>query len=1416
MPKSKYPQQLDTSTELAPVRDNILEVGPDVINSLRSAIFNIERTLGLNPQGSVGNTVASRLDQSLDASGNIKSSALSLSNILTGPIIDSDVSRVASISESKLKLDFPTRLLQDEISILNTQFDSIIEKLDEISSSLAIHINPNSINRHPAAAISIKEYVEDSSDLATRALEATSVQGFIENIYDKHINYSGLNISSQNNSHAANQIYFDNSNTDGVLLSDNVQDGLEEIASLRFSTNTIHQDKMHGNGILKLDSIYDPSDSSLGNILAEDLSVSFSASTSTSSDYTVISISTTLSVTNLDIQKSDILTLEDSSSPAASYVGNHQIISYTTSGSNLSTVTIWGNFSEPSTLSTRAKISKSLVRSVNEASLISVTIPDPGLTSKRNIVVANPNATKVISKGIRPMEITSTSNSINVIINGTDTYLVDVYNTSAGTRQTIDTVVERFNEVCIANSYNFLAYRVDFSNGPSEIAIVYNIPDYVDERYTIKISDSGDGAIDALGFSYIADKEISSLFGSTYYINGLEYTGLKTKMDATGILFSSSQTILTSGVSGLNFNAENIKKNDILIITGAPSSSDNGSYLVENVSDSSIELSGVQLPTGFAGESTAESSTRFRVFANTASFENETFSSVGGTFGSTLYDVFLNEKQDILVDKVFEYSTSILSSPPYFTVVDYYGDLDELENVVTITDNTDYLTLSLNSGPEVSIYGSNNFFWLQSGNSNLSIKVYIPEVVSLATPTYSISLYSFSGFNKDFNLILSRVPYHNYSGSIGGSSSSRIVSKLERGNITYNEISTNAISKIQELPIADLRSNGVVYGLEITGQTTTDGFYSFDLSHGICYIKGKRIEIPEYENFVTDLAAAEIPPGYDRVFIAIDFDGNIIVEASTPSCSTPIEGELYCIIGILEFSGSTVYYIDARLFIDDLDLKLLNSITVSPQSGMAHFDDIGKAIKYAKRFSTIYPKAGIPTIHLKSGVYEIENIFDNSTSTYADWNAQTSAVLADEVIQKMIDVGLAIDFPVNIIGEGDSTDVRIRNNFIFSDADYTFKGSFVVVGGGYSDPLVIEKYTSGILRFSNFKLNNSRITMYDMNIVDGSDNLLFDIIIDNVTFDHTNYGFTLPAEYTDDILSISSLEVLDTSVNKGNLTVRGCTFIPSSGAIGSAIYFSNASRVKNISIVDNKLLNSGADGSLVNVNLYSLTLANSSSNIVMLGNSYRGSTSTSTLVRSNTFDGLKGWYDRISENLIVGRSIITGEVTFTDTKEVGQIYAFDKLKTSNEFLSATEQYNFDRVEFGTGLNKYYLTTIPITSASSFSVPLTNIINSCKVQGIIIGLKALGSNVNITMDLFRIPLDGGAKSLVKTLTVSGGTVIIPADQIASVLFNLSSYNIIPSNNYIYYVEVSHASASSINFCYVKLVHEFTTLSDALGL
>ena len=102
MSKSKYPNKIDSSKELPIVRDNILQIGSEVINSIRSAVLQIEKTLGVLPNGSENSSVSDRLNKSLDELGNIKKSAISTLNLLQGPITNSDVADGANIDEKKI------------------------------------------------------------------------------------------------------------------------------------------------------------------------------------------------------------------------------------------------------------------------------------------------------------------------------------------------------------------------------------------------------------------------------------------------------------------------------------------------------------------------------------------------------------------------------------------------------------------------------------------------------------------------------------------------------------------------------------------------------------------------------------------------------------------------------------------------------------------------------------------------------------------------------------------------------------------------------------------------------------------------------------------------------------------------------------------------------------------------------------------------------------------------------------------------------------------------------------------------------------------------------------------------------------------------------------------------------------------
>jgi hypothetical protein len=1433
MPKSKYPQQLDTSIEIQPVRDNILEVGSDVINSLRSAIFNIEKTLGINPQGAVGNTLSERLNKSLDSNGNIKSEALSNANILTGPIIDADVSKVAAIQESKLKLDFPTQLLQNEISILNSTLDDIISQISTLSTELSLHIYPGSLNRHPAKSISISSYIANGDDVAIKNLASGTVQSAFEDIIDAHINYTGLNISSENNSHLASQVYFDNTNVSSVIKNINVQDAIEDLASNLDASVIEHQDLMHSNGILRVGNINTPLNASIGKVLVESASASFSKSLNNEYNEVLITLNDTVDISNFYLEKSDIVTISDTSNSGASYIGSFEIIRFSKTSNILNTVTVIGNFSENSTANTVIKITKNTKVKTNEAALLATAREEATLTSARTVQLANPNAVSVITKGINPYNISVSNRYINISIDGGTTIILDLYNNSV-TTQTLESIISRINEQCAEGAYDFLAYKVFYEDLQPEIAIVYNLPDTDTVSHYITISRGSDDAIDSCGFSHVEDLPVYSKFGTQYYIGGKPFTGLKSKLDSNSLIFLSLSNIVTNTDQQVDFLKRGIKNQDLLIITNATNSNDNGTYVIQSVSSNQLTISAAQLPSGFLGSS--DDLTNFKVFSNTYNLDNYTFDKVSSTFGGSLFDIFLNEDRDLVADKRVEYTVLLFGIKSLITLLDFDGELTEENFTLNIKNNIDFITLSLDGGKEVDVYGDNNYFWITSGIKDLRFKFYIPSVAdvvskitSMLSTEINMTLYGFDGLNTDSNLKIARFPYNNYTGNgsiVGYEYSSRAIKKTDFGLISENDLSTSAKENLLNKPRAELRSNGVVNGLEITSPVLTSGYFTFNIESGTCYVRGKRIKIPKTTNFITHIDSAVI----DKIFIYVNEDGQIIVESSTPSCLSPLEYLEACPLATLEWDGTSIYNIDLRLFVDNLDLKLLNSITVSPQIGMGHFSELGEAVKYAKRFSSLFPKAGVPAIHLKSGTHNVEVVFEPNLS-YADWASQSSITTTTELVDALAKAGLVIDFPVSIYGEGDSTEVVLRNKYIYTDVTYTYKGTFILCGKGFASHTVpIEKIDKGNYTFSNFKMNNSKITCFDLNIKDGSDNLPFLISIDNITFDHQNFESPNPIDASFKFSSILSVEFDDTTTSKGNLSISNCSFITDpADTSGSAIIFSSANETKNISITNNRFVAESSTTSLINIDIVTFNSADSGSNITISGNTATGTVATADGSRPSIYSGLGSWSDRISKDLRVGgiihansnlyaKGLVRTEDDFSylTTKSFSQTYRFSNCVSVTDGLTSSTATHAQS-SLSVGAYSYTLTASRTPVGQSTSLILDRLPAGCKLTNFMVGLK-LSPNTLITATLSSIFKTSPSLPPINikvnhyTNTISTGAVVSGALNIV----NFTGVDEIISDDSFYFIELSHNDLSYIDFFYIKAYFEFNNISEALGL
>ena len=240
MADSRYPSDLDDDTNLVRIDDNLSELGSEAINALRSAVFSIEETLGINPQSS-SSDVASRLNQSLNADGTIKATALEAIGLITLPITNDMFSVTHKISETYLDLNYPSKELRELIGALRIEHDALVLTVQGDITNLARHVaHPATLGRHYTS--DIDGYIGNYSN--------SNLQGIVSDLDTRILNH----VSDTSGAHEASAISFDDTNT--YISSDEVQDAIEKLDNLGYTTLITHQDSHHSNGLLSAQKVY--------------------------------------------------------------------------------------------------------------------------------------------------------------------------------------------------------------------------------------------------------------------------------------------------------------------------------------------------------------------------------------------------------------------------------------------------------------------------------------------------------------------------------------------------------------------------------------------------------------------------------------------------------------------------------------------------------------------------------------------------------------------------------------------------------------------------------------------------------------------------------------------------------------------------------------------------------------------------------------------------------------------------------------------------------------------------------------------------------------------------------------------------------------------------------------------------------
>lgn len=1020
--KSKYPNQIDTPSEVPVVRDNITEITSDIVNSLRSAIIQIEKTLGVNPQGDVGQTVGQRISSVIDSSGNLKPEAIDKAGIIFGPIFDDHVADSAAIGEHKLKLNFPTQILQSEISSVSSLISAIQKEIDLISSKISAHISSEAINRHKAKAITVESILKVESATGIKTFDGDTLQNTLKDLVEGHFNYNGSLISAGNNSHSANQVYFDNSNVSSAIISGSVQGAIEEIAAGNSKLISENLSYLTKNGISRYGRTYDLySSSTLEETIVLNSTVSFS--------YSSASTSTIFFDTSPDILKNiskfDILTI----SGAINELDNRSfyIEEATDDGlGKLTSVKIYGRLYGSSSGIASAKITKNNFKYLNQNGLNSTYRLRNYYSNTPDVVVANPNAATIASFGIRPDLLTATNDSFSISIDDYSPITISCYNSSLGNLQTIESIIDKINEQLSLNHISAFAYKLRTKNG-FEFAISHVLPNFSGDikNRTITISEAtSNNGTDILGISHVVDIKTQGSYGNSVFINGKLFRDLEKiiTLSKNDVGFGSGTPRLTSYTN--DFLSKDIRSGDFVIISGSTIAADDGLFVVKTITNSEIIL---DAPYGFSFSGALDTISSVIFTRCSAPVSELNFEEVDSGSGIILLDVFATDDSEIFYSKRAEITNALSSVGFYASIIDISKDFISTGESYTLkvgTDGMAYLQDSVgNVGESIFIVEStiatsvkrDGIFKIKSpsGASYVTIRA-----ISTAPPTSALECTIYGGKEVAGSMIhLSRCLFSNATGRIYGTSGSggipSILDKRNFGTIDIEQICPSFVEKNIEGPRGELRAAGIISGCGLTnvviGTDSGGAYITFDVFPGVYISNGIRKEfagitgVKTYKNSFLSTLPSKL---YEQCYVVLNEYGQLEIEqaiygAPNSYSISPFINRSVAYIGHFSVFGA---FSDLRFFLNNLDLKVATQIIVGKSTALAHFTDIQSAINYSSLFYEInYGRSSAadiysPSILIREGEYTINSsIFIKNDITISGVGKNTVLKRGDDI-----------------------------------------------------------------------------------------------------------------------------------------------------------------------------------------------------------------------------------------------------------------------------------------------------------------------------------------------------------------------------------------------------------------------------------
>ena len=1023
MSKSKYPSKIDTSIEIPMVRDNVTQVTSEVFNSLRSAVIQIEKTLGINPQGSPSETVSSRLEKSLDLLGNIKKDALNLAGVLTGPITDKDVSQSAKIKEEKIDLDYSTSFLNTQASVLKKELESFSLSINDLIAKISIHLNQDSINQHKAKQINIESATPIPSSDSFASLVSESLQECFERLVNSHIQFNGLATSETNNSHYAKQIYFDNSDITTITESVNVQDALNDIGISSLNGSLISNLNTTTNGVIRAGKISDAKNNQDGIVLIENSSVSITSPTLVSET----KIFFDSPKTNNGVELYDIFILSGASNNEDN---KEYLVKEIELDSNLQIVSIiiFGGPTSEDNQALFGTVIKNNYIEYNKVGLSCSVRPRYNKSNTPFVYSNNPNSATVTSKGFDSNLITVSSSTINITLDGSNSFDIELYN-SDYTTQTIDTAVFKINSYAVENKLQIQAFITPVNNC-FEISICNVIPNFSgdDTNRTIKISDgSSNNGIVETGFNYIKDITIDATSSNSINFNGSIISSAYKQLIVTNNIFRA--TINTNKIisESQNLYSFGIRRGDLIVTEGFPDSANNGTFAIGSITDTEITLD----HSTFLFSENSNADTKFIILKSTIDLTDFTFSEVPGPNSFALLDLFYLDSRSYSSKRI-EYEGVVTNSG--FSIIitnvskDYILENQTASLNVDINKNVSLTGPNGFTGESVSAKADGTYRIFSSDKlSFIDVKV-VAGASNVLTSPITVSIYGFSEIPNNC-LSLGRAVFSSELGYILGDDTGlgipSILDTRPIGVISEKEISASFLEKYIESYRGEARGSGIIRGCSIFNLSISGSDITFNISSGVFASEGIRREFEGFEEKKFSFS--------NNFYICFDKNGCLVAKEE----SLDLLGNLSSPFNYLEFvhlayvNISTSEVIDLRLFIDNLDLKTSTKIIVSNRKGYGHFDNIYDSVRYAKMLSKTLRSIEIPEVYISSGEYEVSETIVVDFDLKISGNKNSSVVKRSGdllVVNLVSDASISNNKPIFLIGSNDGTYIPDINN----------------------------------------------------------------------------------------------------------------------------------------------------------------------------------------------------------------------------------------------------------------------------------------------------------------------------------------------------------------------------------------------------